>query len=201
MQNYSKITSIYIKNIYIYNIYYIYKQYTYIYQWSMIHIYDRCRNVENDCFLFFTYHISHNWSDHWWRIYNWHNGFERLFSANRDMIVLAKLLHWYKTLVNVSTSVKLRKRLVVAKVGKNETSHENKESLFQNMILLIIPVHQDLWKPVLLLSVSRNQLKAEFCNNPIHWWWTEEYSEPYETSAMEHFVKIVNGRWKLTFRL
>ena len=39
MQNYSKITSIYIKNIYIYNIYYIYKQYTYIYQWSMIHIY------------------------------------------------------------------------------------------------------------------------------------------------------------------
>ena len=31
MQNYSKITSIYIKNIYIYNIYYIYKQYTYIY--------------------------------------------------------------------------------------------------------------------------------------------------------------------------
>ena len=39
MQNYSKITSMYIKNIYIYNIYYIYKQYTYIYQWSMIHIY------------------------------------------------------------------------------------------------------------------------------------------------------------------
>ena len=163
MQNYSKITSIYIKNIYIY-IYIIYINNIHIYINDQWYTYIR-QTSKRRKWLFFIFWLSHNWSDHWWRIYNWHNGFERLFSAIRDMIVLVKLLHWYKTLVNVSTSVKLRKRLVVAKVGKNEVN-ENKESLFQNMILLIIPVHQDLWKPVLLLSVSRHQLKAEFCNTP-----------------------------------